>query len=283
MHISPSGKKYIGITSQVPKYRWKNGNGYEHNPHLWSAIQKYGWDSFEHIILLQGIIYEQASTIEKYLIDVYKTKDKNFGYNMTDGGEGTLGWAPSEETKKKISESKKGKKMPDGFGDKLRKAWSENGHPMEGTHRLESTKEILSKKAKDRLADPTNHPMFGKNQSEETKEKIRNGAIERLKDPTNHPNYGKHINVGINHGRIRPIFCIEMQRIFWGASEANKEYGFNISCISECINGNKSSTGKHPETNEKLHWLSADDAIKEGYITAHDLDNYLSSIKQRIN
>ena len=29
MHISPSGKRYIGITSVKPKYRWRNGKGYE--------------------------------------------------------------------------------------------------------------------------------------------------------------------------------------------------------------------------------------------------------------
>lgn len=28
IHTSPSGKKYIGITSQNPQKRWQNGKGY---------------------------------------------------------------------------------------------------------------------------------------------------------------------------------------------------------------------------------------------------------------
>lgn len=53
MHISPSNKRYIGITSQKPEIRWANGKGYSYNKHFYRAIQKYGWDNFEHRILCQ--------------------------------------------------------------------------------------------------------------------------------------------------------------------------------------------------------------------------------------
>ena len=39
MLISPSNKKYIGITSLEPKNRWRNGNGYKNNKHFTNAIK----------------------------------------------------------------------------------------------------------------------------------------------------------------------------------------------------------------------------------------------------
>lgn len=50
-HTSPSNKVYIGITSQEPERRWKNGNGYKKNLYFTKAIKKYGWDNFAHEIL----------------------------------------------------------------------------------------------------------------------------------------------------------------------------------------------------------------------------------------
>ena len=44
-----NGKVYIGITSQEPKRRWQNGAGY-YGTYFYYAIQKYGWDGFEHDI-----------------------------------------------------------------------------------------------------------------------------------------------------------------------------------------------------------------------------------------
>lgn len=42
-------KKYVGITKQNLKRRWKNGWGYYDKSgrcYFWRAIQKYGWDNF---------------------------------------------------------------------------------------------------------------------------------------------------------------------------------------------------------------------------------------------
>lgn len=48
-----NNKRYVGITKQEPKVRWQNGYGYRGNEYFFRAIQKYGWDNFEHEILYE--------------------------------------------------------------------------------------------------------------------------------------------------------------------------------------------------------------------------------------
>lgn len=120
-----NGKCYIGITcAKNPNNRWSNGLGYKSQV-FYRAIQKYGWNNFEHIILYENLSKKQAIEQEIKLIREYKAG--GLCYNITDGGEGSKGVAMpqttkealrkantgricSEETKKKISESEKGKK-----------------------------------------------------------------------------------------------------------------------------------------------------------------------------
>lgn len=118
-----NGKKYIGITNQKPEYRWRSdGSGYFRSPHFWNAIQKYGWDNFDHEILSDGLDRETACTMEKHYISLYQTKDSAFGYNMTDGGDGSSGWKPSDETLRKRSEKLRGIPKSEAHREALRKA-----------------------------------------------------------------------------------------------------------------------------------------------------------------
>lgn len=79
-----NGKVYIGITSQEPKKRWQNGAGY-YGTYFYNAIQKYGWDGFEHEILLEGLTKEQAEEIEADLIAKYGSANRENGYNVSLG------------------------------------------------------------------------------------------------------------------------------------------------------------------------------------------------------
>lgn len=103
-----NGKRYVGITSK-PKveHRWNNGRGYSESPHFASAIQKYGWDGFDHDILFDGLTEQQAKAMECHFIKSWQTQDSAYGYNMTSGGDGTPGCHPSDETRKKLSEARK--------------------------------------------------------------------------------------------------------------------------------------------------------------------------------
>lgn len=159
-----NGKIYIGITSQKPNKRWQHGYGYKDNQHFYRAIQKYGWDNFEHEILYEDIEEEIALSKEMELIELYHSNNPNLGYNKDNGGtigkmtlesiekvrQWHLGRELSEETIKKISESHKGI------------AAGEN-NPMYGKHHTEETKRKLSESAKART---------GWKHSEETKKKI---------------------------------------------------------------------------------------------------------------
>lgn len=79
-----NGKSYIGQTKRNPKRRWKRGYGYR-GMFFYKAIEKYGWDGFDHIILEENIpTQEEANEKEKYYISLYDTI--NNGYNISIGG-----------------------------------------------------------------------------------------------------------------------------------------------------------------------------------------------------
>ena len=97
-------KKYVGITSRSdPEIRWKRGHGYKENSHFYSAIDKYGWDGFTHTVIAEHLDERTAKDMEIALISEWKTQDRMYGYNMTAGGDGTVNYHPSEETRRKLS------------------------------------------------------------------------------------------------------------------------------------------------------------------------------------
>lgn len=83
-----NNKKYIGCTSQDrPERRWKNGKAYKTCTYFNNAIQKYGWDNFEHVIIEEGLFTEAyANEREDYWINYYDTKNPENGYNINAGG-----------------------------------------------------------------------------------------------------------------------------------------------------------------------------------------------------
>lgn len=111
VHINKSnGKRYVGITCREPEVRWgKGGYNYRSSPHFYSAIQKYGWDAFKHIIVKDNLLEQCAKTMEKVLIKLWDTTDRSKGYNISKGGDGNTGIhsKPSDKTKKKMSDSHK--------------------------------------------------------------------------------------------------------------------------------------------------------------------------------
>ena len=115
-----TGESYIGYDSNWPSRRTKhlydylNEKSKNYKCHFYRAIRKYGIENFAWEILYQSWDKEHClNTMESFFIEEYNSFNK--GYNMTKGGEGTLGkksWLGrrhSEETKNKMSLSAKGK------------------------------------------------------------------------------------------------------------------------------------------------------------------------------
>lgn len=86
-HTFPNNKVYIGITGQEVNKRWRNGWGYSHNNYLKNAIKKYGWDNIKHDILFDDLTKDEACQKEIELISLYKSNQKDYGYNLSTGGE----------------------------------------------------------------------------------------------------------------------------------------------------------------------------------------------------
>ena len=145
-----NGKKYFGQTCQTPKARWgKNGIGYKGCVAFYRAIQKYGWDAFEHEVLYDGMSCADASVIEQRLIAQYNTTDSRFGYNILTGGltkhganSPFYGHKHTEERKKEMSERMMGK-------------YCGEDNPNYGNHKLAGGNNPYAKPVKQYMPDGT--------------------------------------------------------------------------------------------------------------------------------
>lgn len=103
-HINKTNKKrYFGITSLKPTNRWKNGKAYHGNVYFTNAINKYGWNGFEHKIIAENLTKDEAEKMEIELISKYNSTNREFGYNIQNGG--SSNGKHSKETKEKLRQA----------------------------------------------------------------------------------------------------------------------------------------------------------------------------------
>lgn len=189
MYTFPSGKKYIGKTSRSLKERQESSDwiGYRSCTVLYKAIKKYGVVNIQQDILVEDYMtVDESSQLEMYYIALYKTncckyKNPSYGYNVTDGGEGSVGFKHTDEAKDKTRQARTGK-------------------------------------------------------------------------------------VGKDANSSKPVYCIELDKTFVSALDAENETGVSRKSISQCIRGcSKSTLGGHTEFH-CLHWVLGenvcDDNIK---------------------
>ena len=105
-----NNKVYIGRSKNI-KDRWKQHkrelrNNKHYNKNIQKDWNKYGQDCFEFNIIVECEEYK-LNELERKYINEYKSCD--FGYNMTLGKDENGAEIYTEETKKKMSEAKKGK------------------------------------------------------------------------------------------------------------------------------------------------------------------------------
>lgn len=65
-------------------------------------------------------------------------------------------------------------------------------------------------------------------------------------------------NSGASNPRARSVYCVELDKTFWGAMEAYYEFGIDFSSIGKACKGLAEYAGIHPITGEPLHWIYTD-------------------------
>lgn len=98
-----NGMSYIGQTVTNLDYRIARHIIESKKPksYFQRVLKKHGIENFKWKILKKCKNISDLNKSEKYFIEQYKTNKSN-GYNLTDGGEGIVGYRHSEETKNKI-------------------------------------------------------------------------------------------------------------------------------------------------------------------------------------
>jgi hypothetical protein len=102
---------YIGISNSCDN-RYKRANAKTKRNNLWAKI--IAKTNYEVEILFEHDNYELIKEKEKEFISLYGRINTNTGIlsNLTDGGEGTIGWIPTKEQRRNQSNRMKGDKHP---------------------------------------------------------------------------------------------------------------------------------------------------------------------------
>ena len=239
-----NGKMYVGQTiyGDDPNKRWQNGYGYKNCPYFYRAIEKYGWNNFDHEIIISKLTKQEADTFEKLLIECLKTKECDYGYNLTDGGDGVAGRNVLIETRNKLSVTHTGKKHT----EQTKKKMSESATKHK-VYQFNVNCELIG--IYDSIIDASNKTKIHRNS-------ISQCALGHI------PSAGGYVwsfETDVNNVQQRideykkikirrePIVQLTLNGDFinmWkSASEAGKETGINFRYINDTCRGNRHDAG----------------------------------------
>lgn len=207
-----TNKKYIGqsvdIIDRWRKHRYELNKNHHDNDYLQKAWNKYGEENFKFYVLEYCVI-DDLNEKERYYIDLYKTLNRNYGYNLKSGGQdsNTL----SQEIRNKISDSNK-------------KAYLNSN--LKEIRSNDALKQWANPKIKEKIMGE-NNGMYGKHHTKETREKMsemKKGKLSPKRDMT-------------------PVLCEELNKIFDCAAIAAKETGAHSGCILQVCRGQRKTAG----------------------------------------
>lgn len=268
-----NNKVYIGQTCQKPEYRWgRNGQNYEKSPKFWHAIQKYGWDNFEHIILFEHLTSQQADKYEAELIALYNAT-KDGGYNIKLGGKH---YKNEVEAKQHIQEGLMNRWTPErkqDYSEKMKKYYQslseEEKTRLYDNRRGElhpASKKVVCKETGDTFISLTDAAIWAGMKST-SGANISAQIAGRKKSAGKHPVTNQPLHwyfegeedkaaiIQSPKTRAKQVINLEDNRIFNSLTEAAKwgqTYTGNIS--ASCKSNGVQGAGRHPETNILLHW-----------------------------
>lgn len=284
-----NNKKYIGQSVNIER-RFREHRKNKSTQCIDKSIRKYGWANFEVKII--NCAEEILDAMERTLIALYETINRDKGYNLESGGhknkhaseetrkkmseshpdlsgEKHYLWGKhhSEETRQKMSESRKGRKYSEETKKKLSESRKGDKHHLFGKHHSEETKSKLSKANKGKLVGEKNpmygkygdkNPFYGKHHSEETISKLSEiHRRENLSDETRKKmsKSQKGLKAGEKHPRAKKVICIETQEVFNFIRDAAKKHNIDATNLSACCKGKLITCGK-------LHWMYYEDYLK---------------------
>lgn len=257
-----NGKVYIGQTCEKPEKRWKNGKAYTGSVHFYAAIQKYGWDNFEHEVLFTNLTWEEANQIEIELIKYYDSTDPKKGYNIRSGGSnGTF----SKESRERMSEAHKGKRIPEEIRKKMSESHIGYKHTEEARQNMSKAQKgrIVTEEHKRKIREANKkNPGYwkGKKLSEEHIRKMAESKkgfkmSEETKEKLRKINIGKKHTEEAKKKMGKPVQCVETGIIYYSSVEAEKQTGCNQAGIKLCCYGKQKTCGgyhwRYPEKDEE--------------------------------
>lgn len=241
-----NNKIYVGKTKNI-KERWsRNGERYSGCSYFYSAIQKYGWNNFEHIVIEENIDNQHIDEREQYWIQYYNSNNKEYGYNLTTGGDGG---ELNLETRKKMSQSRKN--YLDKSNIKKPVICLETGEIFSSAHEIEKEKGILHTQInacclhyKSSYTAQGFHWVYLEEMPDWSKEiaiqKIQ--EIESLRGGT--PLEKEKAYIARVSARGKQVYCITNNTTYLSVREAGRALNIDSSSISRvCLGKQKSTKG----------------------------------------
>lgn len=201
-----NGKCYIGKSLNIEHRLREHKRNSHSNEHLQNAMKKYGIDNFTFEVL-EECTKEEYDERERYWISYYKSRNKEYGYNIMPGGESNPGWNHTKETRQKMSmnHNKSGHHnynrgkiwINNGNQDKLVYPNELNNYLSNGWD-LGATDEFRNTMRKTVSRDK--NPFYGKHHSDKTKQ-----MYSEMFSGEKHPQYGMiWITNGSEEVKINP-------------------------------------------------------------------------------
>lgn len=229
-HINKTNsKRYIGITCRkFTKRCGLNGQRYKSNKHFYNAIQKYGWDGFEHNILFSGLTMEEACSKEVELISLYNSSNPNYGYNLTTGGE--IAQEFSDESRKKMSQSAKGKIITQEWRDNISKSLIGRTPPNKGKSPSEETRKKLSESGKGRKHSKESIEKMRANNANNRKVILDGVVFDSIAKCEEYaPEYGRQISAWLCGENTMPQDAVDRGLTYYGV-----EHEYVVEDVQYC-------------------------------------------------
>ena len=193
------------------------------------AISKYGYENFYTEMLCPCFSESELNDEERFLISYFGAQSDTSFYNIAPGGYGGFApgenhphyhRSPSESTRRKLSESLKGRKFTDDHRRNLSKsvAIARTGISLSEAHKESIRKAVLGE----------SNPFYGKHHSDSTRKSISNSLSGRQLSESTREKISKSMS-GSNNPRYGVVVS-ESTRKKMSESSKNRIREFHLIC-----------------------------------------------------